>query len=111
MASNAQAYEFYRNSSLGQALLDSLDEMIQDGSIEPHIAVRMLSQFDASVAEALRTQVKAKTTIKGKLHIYRFCDEVWTFVIEGAQFKFENSENSKCDDRVKLVACAARPVG
>ncbi|KAI9336133.1 transcription initiation factor IIA gamma chain [Obelidium mucronatum] len=109
MAQNNAAYQFYRNSSVGQALCDSLDEMIQEGSIDPQVAVTMLNQFDASMAEALRTQVKAKTTIKGKLHIYRFCDDVWTFVIAEGQFKFENSETVKCDERVKLVSCAARP--
>jgi transcription initiation factor TFIIA small subunit len=38
--------------------------------------------------------------------VYRFCDDVWTFVIENAQFKME-TENVRAD-RVKLVACAAK---
>ncbi|KAJ3079225.1 hypothetical protein HDU99_000108, partial [Rhizoclosmatium hyalinum] len=110
MAANQAAYEFYRQSSIGQSLTDALDEMIEDGSIEPNVAIAMLKQFDNSMAEALRLQVRAKATIKGKLQIYRFCDDVWTFVIDqGANFKFENSELVKADEKVKLVACASRP--
>ncbi|KAI8834080.1 Transcription initiation factor IIA small chain (TFIIA 13.5 kDa subunit) [Chytriomyces hyalinus] len=104
----ASSYEFYRQSSIGQALTDALDDMIQEGSIEPQVAMKMLSEFDRSIAEALRTQVRAKTSVKGKLHIYRFCDDVWTFVIENATFKFESSETVTSEEKVKLVACASR---
>ncbi|KAI8612928.1 transcription initiation factor IIA, gamma subunit, helical domain-containing protein [Chytriomyces sp. MP71] len=107
MSQAQPSYMFYRQSTIGTALTDALDDMIQEGSIDPQVAMHMLSQFDASVAEALRLQVRAKTTVKGKLHIYRFCDDVWTFVIEGATFKFENSETVRSENKVKLVACAA----
>ncbi|KAJ3117809.1 Transcription initiation factor IIA small chain (TFIIA 13.5 kDa subunit) [Physocladia obscura] len=111
MATNSSSpqYEFYRKSTIGSALMDALDDMIQEGSIDPQVAMRMLSQFDVSVGEALRQQVKAKTTIKacGKLDIYRFCDDVWTFVLENAVFKF-GSETVKSEEKVKLVACSVR---
>jgi len=37
-------YELYRRSSLGMALTDTLDELIQDGHIDPQIAMKVLAQ-------------------------------------------------------------------
>jgi hypothetical protein len=37
-------YELYRRSSLGIALTDTLDELIQEGHLDPHSAMRILSQ-------------------------------------------------------------------
>ncbi len=76
-------YELYRRSSIGLALTDSLDELIQTGMIDPQLAMRILTQvvlynrlynenmkthiglqFDSSVANALHSKVKSKATIK-----------------------------------------------
>lgn len=43
---------------------------------------------------------------QGHLHTYRFCDNVWTFILENASFKTENELQSV--DRVKIVACDAK---
>eukprot|EP00842_Homolaphlyctis_polyrhiza_P001989 jgi/Hompol1/2791/HPOL_000383-RA len=96
-------YELYRRSSLGIALTDTLDELIQDGHIEPQTALR----FDTSFAEALSKQVRSKASMKGHLHTYRFCDDVWTFIVdENPNFRFDN-ENVQAN-RVKIVACSAK---
>ncbi|CAN7063880.1 unnamed protein product [Brassica oleracea var. botrytis] len=29
-----------------------------------------------------KAQVKTKVSIKGYLHTYRFCDNVWTFILQ-----------------------------
>ncbi|KAJ3069153.1 hypothetical protein HDU98_007758 [Podochytrium sp. JEL0797] len=60
----ATQYEFYNQSTIGMALSDALDEMIEEGTIEPAAANHMIHQFHASIAEALRSKVKAKATIK-----------------------------------------------
>ncbi|KAJ3036090.1 Transcription initiation factor IIA small chain (TFIIA 13.5 kDa subunit) [Rhizophlyctis rosea] len=99
-------YELYRKSSLGTALTDTLDELISDSHIDPQLAMKVLSQFDSSIAEALHSKVKAKATIKGHLHVYRFCDDVWTFIVEKPTFRFDNENISA--DKIKLVACTAK---
>jgi transcription initiation factor TFIIA small subunit len=121
-------YELYRRSSLGIALTDTLDELIQEGHLDPQSAMKVLSQvsrrltlkehhlltctcltwiqFDSSIAAALHTKVRSKCTMKGHLHIYRFCDDVWTFVVDNPSFRFEN-ENVTAD-RIKVVACTAK---
>ncbi|EGF82690.1 hypothetical protein BATDEDRAFT_9833 [Batrachochytrium dendrobatidis JAM81] len=98
-------YELYRRSSLGMALTDTLDELIQDGHIDPQTAMKVLSQFDLSFAEALHSKVKSKATIKGHLHIYRLCDDVWTFIVENPAFRFENETVTA--NKIKVVACKA----
>lgn len=103
MSSN---YTLYRESSLGKALTDTLDELIQDGQLDPQTAMKVLAQFDVSIAEALHSRVRSRATLKGHLHVYRFCDDVWTFVVDSANFRFENE--TIMAKKVKVVACSAK---
>ncbi|KAI9278405.1 transcription initiation factor IIA, gamma subunit, helical domain-containing protein [Phascolomyces articulosus] len=107
--SSTQFYELYRRSSIGMALTDSLDELIQSGHINPQLAMRVLTTFDKSISEALAQLVRNKANVKGHLHTYRFCDDVWTFIIENPNFKFEQETVSA--DKVKIVACNAKRPG
>ena len=102
----ASQYELYRRSSLGLALTDTLDDLIQEGLLDPQMAMKVLAQFDSSIAEALKSKVRSRATLKGHLHVYRFCDDVWTFVIDNVNFRFEN--DSVVADKVKVVACSAK---
>ncbi|CED83596.1 transcription initiation factor iia gamma subunit [Phaffia rhodozyma] len=110
MASQSGFYEFYRGSSIGASLTDSLDDLIQAGQITPQLAMRVLVQFDKSLAETLSKQVKNKTSLKGNLRTYRLCDDVWTFIVRNASMKIEtNSSGSGGDvihcDKLKIIAC------
>ena len=40
------------------------------------------------------------------MHVYRFCDDVWTFIIENANFRFD--QENVVADKVKVVACTAK---
>ncbi|XVE55633.1 hypothetical protein DITRI_Ditri03aG0174300 [Diplodiscus trichospermus] len=84
-------FELYRRSTIGMCLTETLDEMVSSGTLSPELAIQVLVQFDKSMTEALESQVKSKVTIKGHLHTYRFCDNVWTFILQGASFKNEDS--------------------
>jgi len=75
--------------------------------LSPALALRVLIQFDKSINNALATRVKTKLHFKAeKLNTYRFCDNVWTFMLKEVEFR-ENSELAKVD-RVKIVACDAK---
>ncbi|OBZ80592.1 Transcription initiation factor IIA subunit 2 [Choanephora cucurbitarum] len=102
-------YTVVLDNSIGMALTDSLDELIQSGHINPQLAMRVLMTFDRSISEALSQIVRNKANIKGHLHTYRFCDEVWTFIVENPTFKFDQDNVSA--DKVKIVACNARRPG
>ncbi|KEH21445.1 transcription initiation factor IIA subunit 2 [Medicago truncatula] len=57
-------FELYRRSTIGMCLTETLDEMVQNGTLSPEIAIQVLVQFDKSMTEALETQVKSKVSIK-----------------------------------------------
>jgi hypothetical protein len=50
------------------------------------------------------------SVIQGHLDTYRFCDEVWTFLIKNVTFKMENSVTVQAD-KVKIVSCNSRRPG
>jgi len=112
MATTGQSfYELYRRSSIGMALTDTLDDLISERRIEPQLAMKILANFDRSITEVLAEKVKARLTFKGHLDTYRFCDEVWTFLIKDVTFKMENSSQTVQADKVKIVSCNAKRPG
>eukprot|EP00270_Netrium_digitus_P008455 TRINITY_DN252_c0_g1_i3.p1 TRINITY_DN252_c0_g1~~TRINITY_DN252_c0_g1_i3.p1 ORF type:complete len:124 (+),score=31.76 TRINITY_DN252_c0_g1_i3:52-372(+) len=103
------SYEIYRKSTIGMSLTDALDELVTNGTIPAILAVKILGQFDKSMSEALQTKVKSKTSFKGHLHTYRFCENVWTFILDDATFKTDGEMENV--DLVKIVACDAKIIG
>ncbi|RLM99671.1 hypothetical protein C2845_PM06G09640 [Panicum miliaceum] len=119
-------FELYRRSTIGMCLTETLDEMVSSGTLSPELAIQVLVQFDKSMTDALENQVKSKVNIKtsaaplslnlslplfvecpkGHLHTYRFCDNVWTFILTDAQFK--NEETTEQVGKVKIVACDSK---
>lgn len=107
MASNL---ELYRRSKIGMALTDALDDMITTGELTPILAMKVLAEFDKSIANELKN-VNYKVSITGKLHTYRFCDNVWTFLLEDACLKSSgpNSDTSVLKvASMKIVACDSK---
>ena len=46
------------------ALTDTLDDLIGEEKIEPQLAMKILANFDRSIAEVLNDKVKARLTFK-----------------------------------------------
>ncbi len=100
------SYQLYRNTTLGHTLQESLDELIQCSQITPQLALKVLLQFDKAINNALATRVKNKIGFKGHLNTYRFCDNVWTFVLNDVEFSGKDgSQEVIAVDKVKIVAC------
>ncbi|KAL0376054.1 UNVERIFIED_CONTAM: Transcription initiation factor IIA subunit [Sesamum calycinum] len=129
-------FELYRRSTIGMCLTETLDQMVSSGVLSPELAIQVLIQFDKvylkfgsmiiclahahcllkltlmmllpwfAMTEALESEVKSKVSIKGHLHTYRFCDNVWTFILQNAQLKSE--EGQETVDSVKIVACDSK---
>lgn len=55
--------------SLGLSLTDTLDDLINEGRIEPQLAMKILSTFDKVVTEVLAEKVRARLTFK--VHSFR----------------------------------------
>lgn len=49
--------------------------------------------------------------IQGSLDTYRFCDEVWTFLIKNVTFTMDNRAVQVQTDKVKIVSCNAKKPG
>lgn len=39
-------FELYRRSTIGMCLTETLDEMVQSGTLRPELAIQVLVQFD-----------------------------------------------------------------
>lgn len=101
------SYQLYRNTTLGHTLQEALDELMQMQMLTPNLALRVLSQFDKSINSALSNRVRHKVNFKAELlNTYRFCDNVWTLMLNNVEFK-DLPEINKVD-RVKIVACDAK---
>ncbi|KAG7195276.1 Transcription initiation factor IIA small chain (TFIIA 13.5 kDa subunit) [Scheffersomyces spartinae] len=114
-------YQLYRRLTIGLTLMDALDTLILDGMIQPQLANRILDNFDRVISdlfknESLLTQ-RSKLTFKGDLHTYRFCDDVWTFIIKNVLIKLsdsvdlEDGSNEVKIEKFKIVACNSRRAG
>ena len=102
-------YELYRNSSVGETLIDTIDDLINEGRIEPQLAMKILAKFDKAVSDTLSEKVKSRLTFKGHLETYRFCDDVWTFLVKNVTFKCEGGHEFTAE-KVKIVSCnSTRP--
>ncbi|KAI9717205.1 MAG: Transcription initiation factor IIA small chain (TFIIA 13.5 kDa subunit) [Chrysothrix sp. TS-e1954] len=103
-------YELYRNSSIGTALTDTLDDLISDNQLEPQLAMKVIANFDKAFSEIIAEKVKSRLSFKGHLDVYRFCDDVWTFLIKDVLFKLDNQAALKAD-KVKIVSCTNKKAG
>lgn len=96
-------YELYRRCSLGLSLTDALDEMIQSQKLNGVMAMRVLHQFDKSISEILSDKIKVKSSLKGHLNLYRYLDDVWTFIVDHFVIKIDDEVHST--NRIKIVGC------
>lgn len=46
------------------ALIDTLDELVHSGRIEPQTAMKVIATFDKSITEVLSDKVKMRLTFK-----------------------------------------------
>lgn len=59
-------YELYRRSSLGLALTDALDELVQNQQLTPNLGLKVMGQFDKVMTESLNNKVKVRANLKVK---------------------------------------------
>ena len=46
------------------ALIDTVDDLINEGAIEPQLAMKVVSHFDRIIADVLNQRVKARLNFK-----------------------------------------------
>lgn len=77
-------------SSIGLALIDSLDELVHSGRIEPQLAMKVIATFDKSITEVLADKVKTRLNFK-----VRACCEFAT-----------KNQNQKTKKKKYLLLCS-----
>nr|KAF6387643.1 hypothetical protein mMyoMyo1_008110 [Myotis myotis] len=63
----AMAYQLYRNTTLGNSLQESLDELIQSQQITPQLALQVLLQFDKAINSALAQRVRNRVNFRVRI--------------------------------------------
>ncbi|KAF8359508.1 hypothetical protein PRIPAC_94503 [Pristionchus pacificus] len=102
-------YQLYRETTMGMALTEVLDQMIEDHLIPKTLAMKVLGTFDKNMNKALAQRAKTKYQFKAdKLVAYRYCDNVWTFVMADIEFRDYYRTLDGKHPRVKFVACDGR---
>eukprot|EP01116_Phalansterium_solitarium_P011745 TRINITY_DN27502_c0_g1_i1.p1 TRINITY_DN27502_c0_g1~~TRINITY_DN27502_c0_g1_i1.p1 ORF type:complete len:145 (+),score=30.22 TRINITY_DN27502_c0_g1_i1:159-593(+) len=100
-----QSSSIYRQATVGLALQDSLQELLQKGQISEGLVEKILQNFDKAVARAFSTRINNKATFKGTLNTYRYCENVWTMLLDDVAFKLTVSDaDTVYVDRVQLTA-------
>lgn len=56
--------------SIGLALTDTLDDLISEERIHPQLAMKILSNFDQAITEALQKNVKSRLQFKVNCDAY-----------------------------------------
>lgn len=65
-------------SSIGLALIDSLDELVHSGRIEPQLAMKVIATFDKSITEVLADKVKTRLNFKVRARC-KYCKKQYLF--------------------------------
>mmetsp|Transcript_9263 Transcript_9263/g.32174 ORF Transcript_9263/g.32174 Transcript_9263/m.32174 type:complete len:112 (+) Transcript_9263:140-475(+) len=103
----------YQKGTLGQALSDTLDELVTSQLISAQLAIRILDQFDESVVKGL-SMAGNKTTFKGKLATYQGVDDVWTLSVRDCTLRTTlpggETVREQRVDNLRIVASDAKLV-
>lgn len=73
----------------------------------PDLALKVLQQYDRSASTALAQKVRTRYNFKGHLKVYRFCDNVWTCVLDNIEFRDSHGQEVIHSEKTKIVACEA----
>uniref|UniRef100_A0A7E4W9X3 Transcription initiation factor IIA subunit 2 n=1 Tax=Panagrellus redivivus TaxID=6233 RepID=A0A7E4W9X3_PANRE len=105
-------YQMYRSATIGEALISVLDMLVKENMISEALSQKILANFDRAINNLIPQRTKNRITFKAKkLRAYRFCDNVWTFVMEDVDIKDNMTKQSSSAKLMKIVACdAARRV-
>ena len=72
-------HELYReHTSVGQTLMETLNELISENRIAPEVARKVVSKFDECFAKTLEKDVITKIKFKGTWTLlYKQIDPLW----------------------------------
>lgn len=96
-------YEIYRQTLIGKALMETLDEMVRDNSLNSIQAKFILEKFDESIPIALDRLGSTTLSFKGSIETYNYVSGVWKFVVKDLMIYINNKYHKT--GLMKIVAC------
>merc|ERR1712164_98134 len=81
--------KLYRNSKLGEALVLSLDFMVERGRIPGNLAIDILELFDISIYERLQHQKNMIVKLQGHVKTYNSIQNVWQYFVKDTRITIE----------------------
>jgi hypothetical protein len=107
----SESCQLYRHGSLGQTLVDTIDELVVAQKMDPQQAKTVLQNFDEILLRGLpRPQPgkRIKMSIKAALPTYGLCDDYWTFKLKGAVITMDDGEVVQAE-KMKIFAYSLDP--
>ncbi|PNW77147.1 hypothetical protein CHLRE_10g424150v5 [Chlamydomonas reinhardtii] len=104
------SFQIYRNTSVGESLMETIEQMAQEEKLTEEIALAVLKQFDTSMSKAIKEFVTGKATMKANMKTYHYYENVWTFSLEKVEFKLNQAGNGSMNGAQSLACDTAKVV-
>jgi Transcription initiation factor IIA, gamma subunit, helical domain len=111
----------FRKGLFGQALIETLDEMIERGQLPAHLALKVLQRFDAEMLSGLQSvaakahhpllhesQQRVTARLKGSLQSYKNLSSIWILVLKNVQVSGDGLDEPIVLPRIRLEAHSAQ---
>ncbi|KAK7528813.1 uncharacterized protein IWZ02DRAFT_440070 [Phyllosticta citriasiana] len=108
---NLSAEQNYRQTTIGQTLVDVLDGLVQEKRLEPQLGTAVIQHFDRIMADVFRENERLRRQrlkFKARCLTYRFIDDRWFWLLSGTTFTTD-SGRTMASERVRVHAVAAAP--
>ncbi|EPR79884.1 Transcription initiation factor IIA gamma subunit [Spraguea lophii 42_110] len=96
-------YEFYRETIIGKALQDAIEEKINNNQITTSQAEGIIKSYDDVVPMVFGRSVQSSINFRGSVNSYNHVDGVWKFSTKN--FIMTVNNELVRSDFVKIVAC------
>ncbi|KAK7536022.1 uncharacterized protein J3D65DRAFT_627118 [Phyllosticta citribraziliensis] len=108
---NLSAGQHYRQTTIGQTLIEALDGLVQEHRMEPQLGAAVIQHLDRIMAEVFRENERLRRKrlkFKARCLTYRFIDDRWFWLLRGATFTTD-SGRKMASEGVRVHAVAAEP--
>jgi len=77
----------YRYGSLGTALNDALDDLVEKDMVPPNLAATVCERFDRVMADGFGEKTKITIRMTGVVRDYNRIDDLYTFNLRDVKYK------------------------
>ena len=93
----------YRQSTLGNSLLEVLEELKKEKKISESMLKKTMEVFDKSICDEISKVNKSRGTIKATITSFKNCDDIWIFYGKDATVKTDKEQLTS--NKLKIITC------